>query len=102
MNDDKHRKIEGFFEGTTPAPQFVQSVIQLGDTVRVKRTPETERLDLAGLTGPVFGQTIPSTSAVDVVGTPKNDYAINVYFEERDQQFWFADDLLELVDKSPD
>ena len=96
-SDDDKRMIEKSFEGTKNAPQFQQSSIQFGDMVRVKNTPETERLGLAGLSGPVFGQTIPSSSGADVIGSPNKDYAISVFFEDRGVQLWFAEDLLELV-----
>jgi xanthosine utilization system XapX-like protein len=66
--------------------------------VRVRSTPETEKLGLAGLLGEVMGETIPSSSGVDeVVGGNDADYAVNAWFEERREQFWFHPDLLEPV-----
>jgi hypothetical protein len=66
------------------------------DLVRVRVTAETERLGLAGLVGEVMGETIPSSSGVsEVVGGGEEDYAINAWFEERQEQFWFAPGLLE-------
>jgi hypothetical protein len=66
------------------------------DRVRVRSTPETERLGLAGLVGEVMGETIPSSSGVaEVIGGAAADYAINAWFEERREQYWFHPDLLE-------
>jgi hypothetical protein len=67
-----------------------------GDNVRVKATGLTESLGLAGLVGVVLGETTPSVT--DVVGTSDDDYAINVSFENRGEDFWFAAELLEFVD----
>ena len=53
---------------------------------------------LAGRTGPVHGDTTPSVTHVDVIGDAKDDYAINVFFEDRKETFWFAPELLELMD----
>ncbi len=73
--------------------------ISFGDTVRVLSTPLTESLGLAGLEGTVYGQTVPSSSgATPIIGDEKNDYAINVFFEELKVSHWFVEDLLEFVD----
>jgi hypothetical protein len=72
------------------------------DNVRVRVTPETEAAAVAGRQGVVTGQTVPSTSGVeDVIGTPTEDYAVHVLFEDTDEGFWFAEHLLELVDHAP-
>jgi hypothetical protein len=64
--------------------------------VRVRSTPETDRLGLAGLVGEVTGETIPSSSGVEeIIGGATADYAINAWFEDRREQFWFHPDLLE-------
>ena len=72
--------------------------ISFGDNVRVRDTAATQAAGVAGLTGPVYGETTPSTTEVDVIGEVTNDYAINVHFEERGESLWFAPELLELVD----
>lgn len=73
--------------------------IAFGDRVRVRSTPLTEQLGLSGALGQVFGLTIPSKSDVDqIIGDSKQDYAINVFFEDRKEQFWFREDLLEFTD----
>lgn len=72
--------------------------ITFGDNVRVRDTAATHAAGVAGLTGPVYGETTPSVTRVDVIGKLTGDYAINVYFEDRDESLWFAPDQLELVD----
>lgn len=69
----------------------------LGDIVRIRSTDVTESLGVAGQTGMVYGYTTPSVTKVDAVGNPAEDYAISVGIEGRNQQFWFAVDLLEFV-----
>lgn len=76
--------------------------ISFGDTVRIRSTPAMECLGYAGLTGTVFGQTMPSYSGVSsIVGAGEVDYAINVFFEERDEDVWFAPELVEFMDHAP-
>ena len=72
-----------------------------GAEARVRSTPETEALGLAGLSGPVFGETQPSSSRVNVIGKPADDYAIAVHLEARGKTFWFAPDLLERLGAPP-
>jgi hypothetical protein len=74
------------------------SAIQFGDTVRVKSSPITEDRGFAGKVGTVWGQTTPSQTKPEVIGTPEKDYAVNVYFDDFEEQHWFAEELLELVD----
>lgn len=71
------------------------------DRVRIKSTEETERLGLAGRVGQVLGFTTPSSTGVALIGSKSKDYAINVHFGDLDEGFWFADELVELVDHSP-
>lgn len=76
--------------------------IEFGDTVRVKAAPETEAAGLAGLTGEVYGQSVPSISgASPIIGTLTEDYAVNVFFPDRNETHWFAEQLLEFVDHTP-
>lgn len=72
--------------------------ISFGDNVRIRDTPATQAAGVAGLTGPVHGETTPSVTGVEVIGEPDGDYAIAVHFEERGEALWFAPDLLEFVD----
>jgi hypothetical protein len=72
-----------------------------GDNVRIRSSPETESKGLAGLTGQVFGQTTPTVSGVEVIGEASSDYAINVFFDDRKESFWFAPSLVEFVDHAP-
>ena len=75
--------------------------ISFGDNVRVLTTPLTSDLGIAGMVGQVFGQTVPSSSGVEVVGTLTSDYAINVYFEAKGEGVWLPEELLEFVDHAP-
>jgi hypothetical protein len=68
------------------------------DRVRIKSSEETRRLGLAGLEGVVYGWTTPSVTGVEVVGDRGDDHAVSVQFEERDEGFWFAEDLIETID----
>ncbi len=72
--------------------------ISFGDTVRVRKTDLTTKAGLAELTGSVYGETTPSVTDVDVIGELTEDYAINVYFEDKGQDAWFGADLLEFID----
>jgi len=74
----------------------------MGDRVRIRRTPETDRLGVAERVGIVFGQSIPSASGVGpVVGDLLNDYARNVYFDEDSENLWYSDDLVDFADFPP-
>ena len=75
--------------------------ITFGDRVRVRSTPETVALGLAGLVGQVYGETRPSSTGVEVIGDPGGDHALNVAFEGRPDAPWFAAELLEFVDHAP-
>ena len=69
-----------------------------GNKVRIKRTTETEEKGLADKEGEVYGQTTPSMMDFKVIGTLKEDVAINVHFEDLDESFWFAEELIEHLD----
>jgi hypothetical protein len=75
--------------------------ISFGDNVRVRSAPETEARGLAGLAGNVRGETTPSVTAVEVIGEPATDFALCVHFDGRDEDLWFAPQLLEFVDHAP-
>ena len=66
--------------------------------VRVRTTPFTEERGLAGFSGQVYGETTPSITSVEVIGQPKTNYAISVFFGSQKKSYWFASDLLEFVD----
>ncbi len=72
---------------------------EFGNRVKVLPSDETENKKLAGLCGIVYGETVPSYTGVEVVGVAKDDYAVNVFFEELNEDFWFSADLLEVVDE---
>lgn len=72
--------------------------ISFGDTVRIKNNPLTQSLGLAEKIGVVYGQTTPSATNVEVIGELKEDFAVNVHFDDLNKSFWFVEDLLEFVD----
>lgn len=69
-----------------------------GDNVRIRRTPETERLGIAETIGNVYGETTPSELKVEVIGELRSDYALHVYFNSLNKSYWFAPEMLEFVD----
>ena len=71
--------------------------VTFGDNVRIRETKETEAAGVAGLTGQVHGETTPSVTKVDVVGSPSTDFAIAVRLEGRDETLWFAPELVEFL-----
>lgn len=71
--------------------------ISYGDTVKILSSEETEETALSGKTGEVLGETRPSKTGVTYFGAAKDDYVINVAFEEPNAEYWFTPDLLELV-----
>ena len=72
------------------------------DIARIRNSPETEALGLAGLEGEVYGHTKPSSSGVtDIIGVLTDDFAINVNFDTLDKQYWFAAHLVEFVRHNP-
>ncbi|MEL7270831.1 MAG: hypothetical protein AAGL34_14760 [Bacteroidota bacterium] len=70
----------------------------LGSKVRIKKTPETEDKGLAGREGIIQGHTTPSIMDIEVIGTLTEDFAINVQFDELKKSYWFAEDLIEILD----
>jgi hypothetical protein len=76
--------------GSAPMPDFA-------DEVRIRVTQETRRLGLAGRQGQVFGFTTPSVTGVAVVGSPAEDFAINVHFDDLGTAWWFSNELVEVI-----
>lgn len=72
-----------------------------GDNVCIRSTELTEQLGLAGMTGQVYGETTPSVTEVEVIGEVRKDYAVNVFFKDRGESYWFAPELIEFVDHAP-
>ena len=69
--------------------------------VRVRSTPVTVPLGLAGLVGQVYAETRPSVMGVEVIGGTGEDYAINVALADKAETLWFSPDSLEFVDHAP-
>jgi hypothetical protein len=72
--------------------------ISFGDNVKILETPTTREAGVAGLSGQVYGETTPSVTGVKVIGKVENDFAISVFIEEINKEFWFSPHLLELID----
>jgi hypothetical protein len=72
-----------------------------GDNVRVRSTPETESLGIAGLCGSVYGVTTPSVTNVVVVGGAPEDVTLNVVIEGRPSGLWLNPTLVEFIDHAP-
>ena len=75
--------------------------LTMADNVLVKRTPVTEALGLAGLSGHICGHTTPSVTGVEVVGESRDDFAVGVLLTQREATIWFAPTLLQFVDHAP-
>jgi hypothetical protein len=73
-------------------------VPSFGDHVRIRPSPETEALGIAGLDGLVFGESRPSSSGVEVVGAAPNDYVVNVFIDSRDEGYWLRPELVDFLD----
>ena len=72
--------------------------LSFGDNAMILSSKETDDLGLSGKKGQVYGETTPSVTGVEVIGKMEKDYAINLFVEEMEQDFWFAPQLLELID----
>lgn len=69
-----------------------------GNKVRIKESLETKEKKLSGKIGVVYGQTTPSLMEYEIIGRSKEDFAINVYFDDLKTSFWFDPNLLETID----
>ncbi len=76
----------------------MSDLISFGDKVRVRAQAETQLAGIAGRIGQVYGLTMPSVTGVEVIGAPRRDYAIKVYFVDTEESHWLAEELLDLVD----
>jgi hypothetical protein len=69
------------------------------DTVKIMPAPETTSCGLAGRTGTVLGESVPSLSGVEpVIGDLGAGHAFAVSFDGDGAAQWFAPHLLEFVD----
>lgn len=76
--------------------------ISFGDNVRIRESQVTDKLGLSGKIGNVSGETKPSVTNIEVIGNLESDFAFNVFFEDENEQYWFAPHLLEFVDHAVD
>jgi hypothetical protein len=77
------------------------TAVSFGDSVRIRASPATTQLGLAGLTGVVYGFTTPSDTAVQVVGDASKDFAFGIKIDGMGDPLWFDPDLVEFVNHSP-
>jgi hypothetical protein len=74
--------------------------------VRIAELPEAG--EHAGRVGQVFGWSVPSSSGVGPVigghvgGSDRKDFAYSVFFQDTNEQLWFAPHLLERGDDPTD
>jgi hypothetical protein len=61
----------------------------------------TTKRGVAGLTGVVYGWTVPSTTGVSVIGAGAEDFAFSVSLPDLNECFWFSPELVEFVDHGP-
>lgn len=72
--------------------------LSFGDTVRILPGTATDAAGISGLSGCIYGETVPSVSGVSVLGELSDDYALNVFIEVLNRDFWVDPSLLEFVD----
>lgn len=72
--------------------------VSFGDKVRVLSSPATDAAGISGLAGCIYGESVPSSSGVVVLGKLAADYAVNVFIEERQEGFWLDPSLVEFAD----
>jgi hypothetical protein len=73
-------------------------MVSFGDNVKILSSEETDKLNLSGKIGQVYGETTPSVTGVEVIGGVEEDFALNVNIEDLNEQYWFAHHLLEFID----
>jgi hypothetical protein len=74
------------------------SAPSFGDNVCIVDTPITCEKGFAGERGVVYGVTTPSAMGIEFIGTSAQDVALNIHFASRNESFWFAPELVQLVD----
>jgi hypothetical protein len=73
---------------------------RFGDRVRIATAPDTVARGFAGRAGEVWAESVPSVSGVGpVIGDRGEDFALSVFFEETEDQAWFAPHLVRRVDR---
>jgi hypothetical protein len=81
-------------------PYVGRTPLSFGDSVRIRRSAETEVAGIAGRVGQIYGETTPSSTGVVVIGDHRRDYAISVHLGDG-EDYWLAEELLEFVDHAP-
>ena len=72
--------------------------ISFGDNVRIISSPATDAAGISGMTGCVYGETVPSSSGAIPLGDLAEDYAVNVFVESLNEDFWLNPSLVDFID----
>ena len=72
--------------------------ISFGDNVRILPSPATDAAGITGLVGCIYGESVPSASGVVALSPLTDDYAINVFVEDLQSDFWLDPSLVEFID----
>src|SRR5690606_16103071 len=72
--------------------------ISFSDNVRILPGAATDAAGISGLSGCIYGETVPSASGVSVLGELSGDYAVNVFVEELNKDFWLDPSLVQFID----
>ena len=72
--------------------------ISFGDNVRILPSSETDAAGITGLIGCIYGETVPSSSGVTALSPLANDYAVNVFVDDLQEDFWLDPSLVEFID----
>ena len=101
-NDRLKRRLEGLSTPPIQARHENRPVkMTSGDRIRVHATAEAIAAGVAGLVGDVVGFCTPSATGVAVIGTTSEDSAVKVSFKEKEGEFWFAKNQLEILGRAP-
>ena len=71
-----------------------EAALKIGDHVRIRGTPATLALELAGQVGQVRAIASPGELAVEPIGVRSDADACEVYLESRGASFWIMAPLL--------
>jgi hypothetical protein len=70
-----------------------------GDHVRIVDSEATRAAGFAGRVGHVYGETVPSASGEGpVIGDRGEDFALSVFFDDTNEQVWFAPNEVAFID----
>jgi hypothetical protein len=73
--------------------------LTVGDRVCIRENDNAIAHASSGRCGVVYGETTPSVSDVEVIGTTAYDYAVNVCLDGDVSSAWYAVELLEFIER---